>query len=52
MEKGPVLMRSKFIPGNNKIEEVFYNTKNSFEDIIESEAKKAFNELKSITCNL
>lgn len=51
MESEKGVMRSKFISGNNKLEEIFYNNKNNFEANIESEAKKVFNELIQMTCN-
>lgn len=50
MENTKNVMTSKLLPGSNKLEEIFYINKNSFEAEIEVEAKRVFNELIQMTC--
>jgi len=43
-------MKSNYKLITNKIEEEFYCNKNSFEDKLETEARKVFKELTQLTC--
>jgi len=50
MESESRVMRSKFLQGNNKLEEVFYNNRTGFEAAIESDAQIIFRDLVQMTC--
>lgn len=52
MDSTHTVMRSKMLPGNSQLEEVFYFQRLKFEENAEIEAKKVFKELLTISCNI